>query len=153
MKPLVLSIEAKVRVSYLASKTVRQQVKVSIIKAYSPTYTGEVYMVTDRRLAPGSRRVVLYDLVAADRTLLDGQQGGTRLGNLVVRLPLELVGIDRRYLQPLPSEGSVPRLADRFPGLQYAFRIMPKAAGVGQAHADDIGDFEGDYDDLDTAAS
>ena len=100
MRPLVLEVGARVRISYLASSHVRQQSKVQLVKAFFPQYTREIYRVTARHLAPGSRRVVLYD-VEAEGELLDGQQQPTRIVNTRVRLPLQMVGVDRRYLQPL----------------------------------------------------
>ena len=95
MRPLVLEVGARVRVSFLASSHVRAQVKVSIVKAFFPTYTAEIDVVTARALAPGSRRVVVYDLRVEDE-LQDGQQVPTRIVNTRVRLPLVMNDVDRR---------------------------------------------------------
>jgi hypothetical protein len=101
MVPLVLSVGTRCRISYLYTPTVRQLVKISYVKAFAPAYTREVYRVTERSLGPGSRRVVNYTLRAEDASLVDGQQSGSRIHSLPVRIPLRVSGVDRRYLQPL----------------------------------------------------
>ncbi len=81
--------------SFLCSPSVRMFTKTALVGAYSPTYTPDIYRVTDRVLAPGSRRVVLNRLetVAA---LPTGEQAPCRLGTQLVRLPVALSGCDRR---------------------------------------------------------
>jgi len=93
--------------------------KTALVGAYSPTYTPDVYRITDRVLAPGSRRVVLYSLetVAA---LQSGEQAPCRAGTVLVRLPVALSGCDRRWLMPLASD-STPSFARRYPGATLAF--------------------------------
>jgi len=111
------------------------------VGAYSPTYTPDIYRITDRVLAPGSRRVVLYSLetVAALQT---GEQAPCRLGSQLVRLPVALTGCDRRWLMPLASEAT-PSFARRYPGATLAFTLM-------EPSGEDVGD---EYDDLRSAVS
>jgi len=120
------------------------------VGAYSPTYTPDIYRITDRVLAPGSRRVVLYSLetVAALQT---GEQAPCRLGSQLVRLPIALTGCDRRWLMPLASEAT-PSFARRFPLGTLAFNIIGTASsnGMGQPAGEDVGD---EYDDLRSAVS
>jgi hypothetical protein len=153
MRPLLLDVGARVRVSFLASSHVRQQVKTQLIKAFSPTYSVQVYVVKARHLAPGSRRVVLYD-IAAEGELLDGQQQPTRIVNTRVRLPLQMVGVDRRYLQPLAAEDAVPTFAAHFPHAQLLL-TLPFESVRTQASQQDGDDNEDDdlYEDLESAVS
>ena len=148
MRPLLLDIGATVRVSFLHSSTVRMHVKIQLVKAYAPRYTKEVYVITGRRLAPGSKRVVLYDLAVEDADLVEGQQAPTRIANLWVRLPLSLSGVDRRYLQPLPEAGVVPTTGRRF-GQQLVLGSLPFARPA-QHRSDDL---EDGYEDLESAVS
>ena len=149
MRPLLLDVGARVRVSFLQSSTVRMLVKISMVKAYSPTYTAEPYKVTARRLAPGSRRVVLYDVAVEDADLEEGEQGPTRIANLWVRLPLKLANVDRRYLQPVPAAGVTPTTARRFsqPLLLGLLPFAPPAAGESEDDEEDL------YADLQSAVS
>ena len=124
MVPLVLSVGARCRISYLFTPTVRQLVKIAYVKAFAPAYTREVYRVTERSLAPGSRRVVVYNLQAEDSSLSEGQQSGCRINKVLVRIPLRVSDVDPRYIQPLPSDGAAPNLAKRFPGSRYAFSFQ-----------------------------
>ena len=124
MLPLVLSMGVRCRISYLYTPTVRQLVKIAYVKAFAPAYTREVYIVTQRSLAPGSRRVVIYSLQAEDGSLIDGQQSGCRINKVLVRIPLSVSGVDRRFMQPLPSDGAASNLARRFPATRYAFSIL-----------------------------
>ena len=153
MRPLLLDLGQRVRISFLASSHVRQQVKVSIVKAFFPTYTAEVYVVNARRLAPGSRRVILYDLACEDE-LQDGQQQPTRIVNSRVRLPLEMANVDRRYLQQVAAEDAVPTLAARYPQATLV-HTMPFARVQRQAAQRDEDDYEDGalYDDLESAVS
>lgn len=122
MRPYLFAIGTRCRVSFLHAPTVRMAVKVSLVKAYSPHYTAEEYTIVDRRLAPGSRRVVLYDLKADVR---DGEQPQPcRVSNLLVRLPSTIVNCDRRWLQPAPSAGTTATLARRYPAASYAFDMI-----------------------------
>ena len=98
MLPLLLSVGARCRISYLYTPTVRQLVKIAYVKAFAPAYTREVYIVTERSLAPGSRRVVMYALQAEDASLHEGQQSGCRINKVLVRIPLSVSGVDRRYV-------------------------------------------------------
>ena len=151
MKPYLLPVGMRCRVSFLYSPTVRMYTKTALVGAYSPTYTADVYRITDRILAPGSRRVVLYSLetVAALQT---GEQAPCRVGTQLVRLPVALEGCDRRWLMPLASEAT-PSFARRHPGATLAFSIIIGPASlnsVGQPSGEDVGDA---YDDLDSAVS
>ena len=125
LQPLVLPIGQQCRVSFLYAATVRMQLKVALITQYLPTYTTEVYIVTARHLAPGSRRIVLYDLECADTSIQEGEQVPTRINQWLVRLPLRIRNCDRRWLQVVPSDGTTPTLARRFPGATYAFNVAP----------------------------
>ena len=124
MKPYALGVGARVRVSYLFSSTVRQQVKSAFQKHFLPSYTREIYTITARKLARGSRRIVLYDLKCTEEA--EGDQGATLIGTLRVKLPLLLNDVDRRYLQPI-FEDSVPTLALRFPDSTPFFRVVQLA--------------------------
>jgi hypothetical protein len=144
MVPLVLAVGARVRVSYLVASSIRRALKTAHVSAYTPRWTEEVYVVRERRLAPGSTRVVLYALEAEDEELVPGEQGGTQCGQLYVRLGLSLTHVDRRYLQPLPAAAVMPSLARRFPGLGYAFRVVPPSAADGESSGEDFDDFDAD---------
>jgi hypothetical protein len=124
MKPLVLPIGQRCRVSFLYAPTVRMQVKSSLVKQFHPTYTAEVYTVIARHFAPGSRLVLLYDLQCEDASLQDGAQVPTAINNLLVRLPLSIAGCDRRWLQGLPREGTALIIAHRYPEASYAFSLV-----------------------------
>jgi hypothetical protein len=146
MVPLVLPVGARVRVSYLVASSVRRAVKMAHVAAYTPRWTAEVYIVSERHLAPGSTRVVLYGLEVEDGEVVPGEQGGTQCGQLYVRLGLALTNVDRRYLQTLPAAAVVPTLVRRFPGLGFAFRVVAPTADESSSGED----FD---DDLDTAIS
>ncbi len=147
MVPLVLPVGMRVRVNYLVASCYQVAVKSALVAAYSPRWTLEIYIVRERRLAPGSRRVVHYDLEVEDDTIVAGAQGGTQCGQLYVRLGLSLGSVDRRYLQPVPADGRVaPSLARRFPGRDFAFRIVKP-----QADDDSVED-NSDDDDFDIGA-
>jgi hypothetical protein len=120
-----------------------------MVKAFHPTYSAEVYRVTAHHLAPGSRRVVLYD-VEAEGEIEDGRQQPTRIANLKVRLPLKMANVDRRHLQPVAAADAVPTIAQRHPGLQLAFHLpfAQLAPAVDDGEADDA-----NYDDLESAVS
>jgi hypothetical protein len=151
MLPLVLKVGARCRISYLFTPSVRQQVKVSYVKSFAPSYTREVYSITHRALAPGSRRVVVYTLEAEDEALEEGQQGGSRINQIIVRIPLRVTNCDRRYLQPLPADGAAPALGRRFPDSRYAFAILEGARHAKPGGDDeDVGDL---YDDIESAVS
>lgn len=124
MRPYVIAVGARVRVSYLFSSTVRQQVKSAFQKHFLPSYTHEIYVITARRLAPGSRRIVLYDVKCNDEA--EGDQGGTLIGTLRVKLPFILKDVDRRYLQPI-FENAAPTLASRYPNSTPFFRVVQLA--------------------------
>ena len=128
----------------------RQLVKIAYVKAFAPAYTREVYTVMERSLAPGSRRVVMYSLQAED-TLQEGQQTGCRINKVLVRIPLSVSGVDRRYIQPLPSDGAAPNLARQFPGTRYAFSMLD-GARPWKPHVSD-GNNEDLYDDVQSAVS
>ena len=126
LQPVVLPIGQQCRISFLYAPTVRMQLKVAMITRYLPTYTAEVYSVIARHLAPGSRRrIVLYDLECADTSIQEGDQVATRINQLLVRLPLRISNCDRRWLQVVPSDGTTPTIARRFPGATYAFNVAP----------------------------
>lgn len=80
---------------------------------------------------------------------MEGQQVPTRLANLRIRLPLQITGVDRRYLQPLPSATATPTTAARYPGMSLAFRLPFAAIAAEQQH----GETEDEYDDLETAVT
>jgi len=147
MVPLVLPVGTRVRVSYLVASRYQMAVKSALVAAYSPRWTLEIYIVRDRRLAPGSRRVVHYDLEVEDDTIVAGSQGGTQCGPSYVRLGLSLGSVDRRYLEPVPGDGQVaPSLARRFPGRDFAFRILKPQAD----DSDSMEDNSDDFDDIGT---
>ncbi len=129
MVPLVLPVGTRVRVNYLVASCYQMAVKSALAAAYSLRWTLEIYIVRDRRLAPGSRRVVHYDLEVEDGTIVAGAQGGTQGGPSYVWLGLSLGSVDRRYLRPVPADGQVaPSLARRFPGQRLCFP-HPKTTG------------------------
>jgi len=138
MKPYLLPVGMRCRVSFLYSPTVRMYTKTALVGAYSPTYTADVYRITDRILAPGSRRVVLYSLetVAALQT---GEQAPCQVGTQLVRLPVALEGCDRRWLMPLASEAT-PSLSCRFPRATWGFTLIQPSGLKGQPSGKDMGD-------------
>jgi len=150
MKPYLLPINTRCRVSFLYSPTVRMYTKTALVGAYSPTYTPDIYRIADRILAPGSRRVVLYSLETVT-ALQTGEQAPCRVGTQHVRLPVVLTGCDRRWLMPLASEAT-PSLSRRYPGATLAFNIIGPASlnGIAQTSGEDVGDA---YDDLYSAVS
>ncbi len=126
--------------------------KVSYVKAFAPANTREVYRVTERSLAPGSWRVVHYALRAEDVSLKEGQQTGSRINALLVRTPLQVSGVDRRYLQPLPADGAAPRLARRYPGTRFAFSMLD-GTRERNSSADEGHDEDDLYGDVQSAVS
>ena len=122
MKPYILSEGSLVRVSFLHSPTARQQLKSALIRQISPTFTLEIYRVVRRKLAANSRRVVLYDLECADTTLAEGDQAPSLVGRYKIRLPLQLSGVDRRYLSPIFT-AAAPTLAHSLPMTTPLFRF------------------------------
>lgn len=118
MRPVLLDEGDQVRVSFLYSPKVRRLLKDQHGSGYLPKWTVEVYTVVGRSLAPGSRRVVLYHVkVEGDgkgsgrgsspsgEQLAEGSQVPCqvgRAGSRPVQLHLELRGVDRRWLQPVP---------------------------------------------------
>ncbi len=60
-------------------------------------------------------------------------------------------GVDRRYIQPLPSDGAAPNLARLFPGTRYAFSMLDgareKKPQVDDSNNEDL------YDDVQSAVS
>lgn len=123
LEPYVLSLGARVRVSYEASNTVRQQLKSRMIKALSRMWTEEIYVVRERRLAPHSKRIILYDLQCSD--VEDGAQGSTRIGSYEVALPLRMNGMDRRWLVAC-AEPASKRMVARYPRAVFAWHMMGK---------------------------
>ena len=125
MRPYLLEEGARVRVSFLYAPTVRRTLKRLHSVDYLPKWTVELYTVVKRQLAPGSRRVVLYHLQAKNGV---GIGAPCTVGSQTVHLRLDLLDVDRRWLQPVPltrtidSDGSsteqpaVTRtIASRFP--------------------------------------
>ena len=113
MRPLLLEEHAQVRVSFLYSPKVRRLLKNHHGSEYLPKWTAEVYTVIGRSLAPGSRRVVLYHVKVegsgsgsgSGEQLAEGEQVPCqvgRVGSRPVQLHLDLMGLDRRWLQPVP---------------------------------------------------
>ena len=60
MTPYLLLVGTRCRISFLFSPTVRMHVKTALVNTYSPACTPDLYVITARRLAPGSKRTVLY---------------------------------------------------------------------------------------------
>ena len=145
MRPQFLSEGSLVRVSFLHSPTARQQLKSALVRQISPTYTQEIYRVTARRLAPHSRRIVLYDLQCADEGIIEGEQTPTIVGRFRIKLPLQLKEVDRRYLMPLIA-AAAPTLARSLPKTTPLFRLSPSRylQGVENSDLDDM-----EYDDQD----
>jgi len=100
MKPYLLAVGTRCRISFLYSPTVRMHVKSALVNTFLPAFTPDLYKITARRLAPGSKRVVLYDLSTVEE-LETGAQAPTRIGVQLVRLPVALTGCDRRWLMPV----------------------------------------------------
>ena len=122
MKPYILSEGSLVRVSFLHSPTVRQQLKSALVRQISPSYTLEVYRVERRKLAANSRRVVLYDLECNDDSISEGEQAPAIVSRYKIRLPLQLIDVDRRYLMPVFT-AAAPTLAHSLPMTQPLFRL------------------------------
>ena len=149
MKPYLLAIGTRCRISFLYSPTVRMHVKTALVNSYSPTYTPDLYIITGRGLAPGSKRVVLYDLSTVEG-LETGAQSPTRIGTQLVRLPTTLTGCDRRWLMPMAIDAT-PSFARRFPQATLAFSVMPSGLNDAAQHSgEEAGD---EYDDLRSAVS
>ena len=114
MRPLLLNEGALVRISFLYSPTVRRTLKKMHGSEYLPKWTAELYTVKTRQLAPGSRRVVLYDVQAKDGI---GAGFPCTVGTQSVRLRLDLKDVDRRWLQPVPLTAAVDGDADAQPAV------------------------------------
>jgi hypothetical protein len=124
-------------------------VKTAIVNSYAPTYTPDLYKITARSLAQGSKRVVLYDLTTLE-PMEAGSQAPTRMGTLLVRLPTALTACDRRWLMPMAADAT-PSFASRFPQATIAFSLMPPGLNDAARHSgEEVGD---DYDDLRSAVS
>jgi hypothetical protein len=149
MKPYLLVVGTRCRISFLYSPTVRMHVKTAIVNGYAPTYTPDLYVITARGLAPGSKRVVLYDLSTVEE-LEAGSQAATRIGALLVRLPTALMGCDRRWLMPMATDAT-PSFARRFPQATIAFSLMPPGLHDAARHAGEVAGDE--CDDLRSAVS
>ena len=128
LRPYVLPVGTQCRVSYRFSSTVRQQLKVQLVKALSPQYTRELYTVTARHRAPGRSELYRYDLAIA--AVRNGQQQGAAIvGGLRVQLPDRLHRVDRRYLMPI-AEDVMHSLSTRFPDTTYAIRMFVRLPSV-----------------------
>jgi hypothetical protein len=127
-------------VSYRVSSTVRQQLKVQLVKALSPQYTRELYTVTARHRAPGRSELWLYDLEMAAVE----HRGAAIVGGLRVQLPETLHRVDRRYLMPV-AEDVMHSLSTQFPQTTYATTMFASVRSVG---ADDAQDNDGDDSEL-----
>jgi hypothetical protein len=152
MKPYLLAVGTRCRISFLYSPTVRMHVKTAIVNSYAPTYTPDLYVITARGLAPGSKRVVLYDLSTVE-PLEAGSQAPTRMGTLLVRLPTTLTACDRRWLMPMATDAT-PSFASRFPQATIAFSLMPPGLNNDAARrsGEDL-EVSDAYDDLRSEAS
>jgi len=144
VKPYLLAVGTRCRISYLYSPTVRMHVKTAIVNSYAPTYTPDLYVITARGLAPGSQRVVLYDLSTVEPTEA-GSQAPTRMGTLLVRFPTTLTACDRRRLLPMATDAT-PSFASRFPQATIAFSLMPPGLNNDAARhsGEEVGDDYGD---------
>ena len=149
MKPWILPVGALVRVSFLHSPTVRQQLKSQLVRSMSPSYTLEIYRITARRLAPRSKRVVLYDCEC--NQVDEGDQSFTVVGQYRVQLPLELTDVDRRHLLPAGVAGP-PSTVRAYGGMRLAGRLSPSPAEPDEDGGDSYGDDDGG-DDGDDGAS
>ena len=135
MRPYILSEGSQVRVGFLHSPTARQQLKSALVRQISPTYTLEIYRVIGRKLAPHSRRVVLYNLECID-AISEGEQAAAIVGRFKIRLPLELKDVDRRYLMPIVM-AAAQTLAHSLPMTKPMFRLSPsrkRAIGDDREH-------------------
>lgn len=134
LRPYVLPVGTQCRVSYRVSSTVRQQLKVQLVKALSPQYTRELYAVRARHRAPGRSELYVYDMEMA----AVGQQGAAIVGGLRVKLPETLYKLDRRYLMPIATD-VMGSLATRFPETLYTTSIIALVHGfrADVVHADD----------------
>ena len=104
MRPYLLEEGALVRVSFLYAPTVRRTLKRLHGVAYLPKWSLEIYSIVKRQLAPGSRRVVLYHLRAEDGV---GVGAPCTVGSQTVHLRLDLQGVDRRWIQPIPTARTI----------------------------------------------
>lgn len=141
LRPYVLPVGAQCRVSYRVSSTVRQQLKVQLVKALNPQYTRELYTVTARHRAPGRSELWLYDLemVAAE------QQGAAIVGGLRVQLPERLYRVDRRYLMPIAVD-VMHSFGTRFQNAAYTTSMF--ASGHGSRAVDAQNDYADDEGEL-----
>lgn len=143
LRPYVLAVGTQCRVSYRVSSTVRQQLKIQLVKALSPQYTRELYAVTARHRAPGRSELWLYDLEMAAAE----QQGAAIVGGLRIQLPERLYRVDRRYIMPI-AEDIMHSLGARFPNSAYTTSIFDsghgsRAADAQNDYADDISELSG----------
>ena len=141
MRPYVISEGSLVRVSFLHSPTARAQLKNALVRQISPTYSLEIYRVVERKLAPKSRGVVLYDLECIDKSLAEGEQAPALVGRYKIRLPLQLKDVDRRYLMPIGTTAA-PTLARSFPRTMPLFRLSPSRRRSLQSDLDLDSDFD-----------
>jgi hypothetical protein len=115
MRPYLLPLHARVRVSFLYASETRRYAKQGY--SFLPVWTAEVYEVVGRRQVPGSR-LVLYEVraEAGEAGGADAAWRGTpcRIADKLVFLPLVLEDVDRRWLQPVPAEGAVPPANERY---------------------------------------
>ena len=125
LRPYVLPVGTQCRLSYRVSSTVRQQLKVQLVKALSPQHTRELYNVTARHRAPGRSELYLYDLEMAAVE----QQGAAIVGGLRVQLPERLYRVDRIYFMPIAVD-VMHSLSTRYPATTYATRMF----GSSQRH-------------------
>lgn len=146
LRPYVLPVATPCRVSYRVSSTVRQQLKVQLVKALNPQYTRELYIVTARHGAPGRSEMFLYDLEMAATE----QQGAAIVGGLRVQLPELLHRVDRRYLMPVAAD-VMHSLATRFPETTYAtsmFGRLIRYRGQGGHHSDASSEISDDDEEV-----
>ena len=142
LQPYVLPVGTHCRVSYRVSSTVRQQLKVQLVKALSPQYTRELYTVTARYRAPGRSELYVYDLEMV--AVHVGPRGAGIVGGLRVQLPEKLQIIDRRYLMPIATD-IMESIATRFHDAAYATSMF---AGVHGFRADPVEENDGDDSEL-----
>ena len=126
LRPYVLPVGTQCRVSYKVSSTVRQQLKVQLVKALRPPYTRELYTVTARHRRS---ELYLYDLEMA----AVGEQGAAIVGGLRVQLPETLYRFDRRSIMPNTAD-VMHSLATRFPEKTYTTSMF---AGIVRANGQD----------------
>lgn len=137
-RPHVLPVGTQCRVSRRVSSTVRQQLKVQLVKALRPPYTRELYTVTARHRRS---ELYLYDLEMA----AVGEQGAAIVGGLRVQLPETLYRVDRRSIMPNTAD-VMYSLATRFPEKTYTTSMF---AGIVRANGQDNVEVYGEDQDND----